>query len=246
MIIPADWPAPAGLIAFTTTRIGGQSRAPFDSLNLGHHVGDSAADVAANRAVLQRHLGAGTQVQWLNQVHGTTVVAARDHGLPEADAAISTDPDIACAVLTADCLPVLFCDRGATCVAAAHAGWRGLQAGVLEATVAAMPCAPGDLLAWFGPAIGPAAFEVGAEVREAFYNSAALSQREETASCFTPSSREGHFLADIYQLARLRLESVGVSAISGGGLCTFSDEARFYSYRRDGKTGRMASVVCFA
>ncbi|GAB3281069.1 peptidoglycan editing factor PgeF [Parahaliea aestuarii] len=252
MIIPADWPAPGGVIAFSTTRAGGHSRPPCQGLNLGHHVGDDPMHVAANRQQLRQHLPEGCDLQWLNQVHGTAVVAARGDGIPEADAAVSTEPGIACTVLTADCLPVLFCDRDATCVAAAHAGWRGLQAGVLEATVAAMPCDPDELLAWLGPAIGPAAFEVGPEVREAFCQSAAsrhsaVSVRgEDVASCFTPSSRPGRFLADIFQLARLRLASAGVSAVYGGGLCTFSDEERFFSYRRDGQTGRMASVICFA
>ncbi|HAN67766.1 MAG TPA: multi-copper polyphenol oxidoreductase, partial [Halieaceae bacterium] len=168
-LITPDWPAPAAVSALVTTRSGGFSRGPWQGFNLGDHVGDEADAVAANRRLLQEQLGAGTRVQWLQQVHGTAVVLApRAHGVPVADASWSGDPGVACAVLTADCLPVLLCDRAATVVAAAHAGWRGLAEGVLEATVRALPVPAASLLAWLGPAIGPAAFEVGAEVRDAF------------------------------------------------------------------------------
>ncbi|WP_235898692.1 peptidoglycan editing factor PgeF [Parahaliea maris] len=231
-------------MAFTTTRRGGHSRGPYASFNLGHHVGDQPDAVSANRLQLQQQLPAGCEVQWLNQVHGTEVTAATGHGLPEADASVAAEPGVASAVLTADCLPVLFCDRSGTCVAAAHAGWRGLQAGVLEATVAALPAAADDLLAWMGPAIGPSAFEVGPEVREAFL--AVLADRSSPAAlttCFRPSSKAGHYLADLYALARLHLKSVGVSAIYGGEHCTFTEAEDFFSYRRDGETGRMASVI---
>ncbi|MFV0278428.1 MAG: peptidoglycan editing factor PgeF [Parahaliea sp.] len=241
--IAADWPAPPSVVAFTSTRQGGYSAPPWDGLNLGHHVGDNPGAVAANRGQLQQWLPTGVRVQWLDQVHGTRVVMASGQGQPKADAAVSTEPGLACAVLTADCLPVLFCDRAGGVVAAAHAGWRGLVAGVLEATVAAMPAAPGELLAWLGPAIGPAAFEVGPEVRAAFVDVASPASADAVAACFAPSPRPGHHLADIYQLARLRLRAAGLEAVYGGGCCTFTDARRFYSYRRDGQTGRMASVV---
>jgi YfiH family protein len=240
-LITPDWPAPATVSALATTRLGGLSSTPWNTFNLGNHVGDEAATVAGNRERLQTCLATGTRVQWLAQVHGATVVPAQCAGeTPEADGSWTRYPGIACAVLTADCLPVLFCDRGATAVAAAHAGWRGLAAGVLEATVHALPVAPDRLLAWLGPAIGPGAFEVGAEVREAFLAGGA---GPETSLAFVPAARKGHFYADIYRLARLRLQAAGVTAIFGGGFCTFSDSQRFYSYRRDGVTGRMASLI---
>ena len=244
--IEPDWPAPASVIALSTTRQGGHSRPPFDSFNLALHVGDDPADVAANRAVLQAWLPPGTQVQWLTQVHGRVVVkAGRDTACPEADACWSADPGVACAVLTADCLPVLFCDRGGRRVAAAHAGWRGLLAGVLEATVAAMGVDPGQLMAWLGPAIGPAAFEVGGEVRVAYLAEARSgAEFARVESCFLPRrGSEDRYSADLYALARLRLQQAGVTAIHGGDYCTCSDADRFYSYRRDGRTGRMASLV---
>lgn len=243
-VIEADWPAPSNVRAFTTTRRGGHSRAPYASWNLGHHVGDQTDAVAANRQLLQQRLPAGTAIQWLNQVHGTEVAVATGECCPDADASVATGPGVAAAVLTADCLPILFCDRAGTCVAAAHAGWRGLQAGVLEATVAALPAAPEDLLAWMGPAIGPSAFEVGPEVREAFLTVLADRSPSDTlAACFRPSRQAGHYLADLYALARLHLKSVGVGAIYGGGRCTFTEVEDFFSYRRDGETGRMASVI---
>ena len=239
--IEPDWPAPARVLALSTTRVGGQSRPPYTGFNLAHHVGDDPAAVKANRATLARELPPGTAVQWLNQVHGARVIpASRDGAVPEADASFTGEAGIACAVMTADCLPVLFCTRAGDQVAAAHAGWRGLVGGVLEATVAAMGAAPMELMAWLGPAIGPRAFEVGPEVREAFLAAAG----ELTDSCFVPSiDRPGHFLADLYGLARVRLQNIGISAIYGGNYCTFDDNRRFFSYRRDGQTGRMASLV---
>lgn len=238
--IEPDWPAPAGVTALSTTRQGGISQSPYDSFNLGHHVGDAAAAVATNRARLLAALPPGTTIQWLEQVHGTKVIqATAGTPCPPADASIGRQPGIACAVMTADCLPVLLCNRAGTVVAAAHAGWRGLLNGVLEATVGAMAEPPGELMAWFGPAIGPEAFEVGPEVRAAF---AALSPG--VAACFQPSpARSGHFLADIYALARQRLASLGLSSVYGGDYCTFTDSTRFFSYRRDGQTGRMASLI---
>ena len=235
LLIP-DWPAPANVRACVTTRAGGVSLAPFDSLNLGDHVGDDPLAVAENRRRLQALLGC--RAAWLSQVHGVTVVEADPLQVPEADASWSATPGTACTIMTADCLPALFCDRAGTRVAAAHAGWRGLAAGVLEASVAALGCAPDQVLVWLGPAIGPQAFEVGGEVRAAFIN-----QHPQAAAAFAPSVNPGRFMADLYQLARIRLASIGVTAVYGGGLCSFSDAERFYSYRRAPRTGRLASLV---
>ena len=219
-----------------TTRVGGVSQAPWASLNLGDHVGDDPVRVAANRARLRQHLPA--EPGWLRQVHSARVVELGRESNPEADAAFTRQPGQVCAVLTADCLPVLFCDRAGSVVAAAHAGWRGLAGGVLEATVAAMQVAPGDILAWMGAAIGPQAFEVGDDVREAF-----VAQHAEAADAFVPHVAPRKWLADIYQLARIRLGHIGVQAVYGGGRCTFNETDTFYSYRRDGVTGRMASLI---
>ncbi|MCB1675372.1 MAG: peptidoglycan editing factor PgeF [Halioglobus sp.] len=237
--------APPGVTALSTTRCGGVSTAPWDSFNLGDHVGDDPADVSANRATLAAALPAGTAIQWLSQVHGASVVRAeRGTRAPAADALWSEEPGVACAVLTADCLPVLLCTRRGDRVAAAHAGWRGLLGGVLEATVGALAGDPAQLLVWLGPAIGPGAFEVGCDVREQFMNLAPAARRPAVAACFAPHpARAGHWLADLYGLARQRLRSAGVKAIWGGQYCTFSQPRRFFSYRRDGQTGRMASLV---
>jgi len=244
-VIEADWPAPAGVLALCTTRRGGRSTGPYHSLNLAQHVGDDAQRVAANRELLVAELPPGTGISWLSQVHSCDVVEARPGDSPPvADAQWSRTPGIACAVMTADCLPVLFCSAPGTVVAAAHAGWRGLLAGVLEATVAAMEVPASQVLAWMGPAIGPEAFEVGGEVREAFLSAAPLGEGGRIAACFAPSAdRPGHWYADLYALARARLAAVGVSHIFGGGWCTHRDREQFYSYRRDGETGRMASLI---
>tara|TARA_R110002124_G_scaffold58275_5_gene162471 strand:+ start:3332 stop:4084 length:753 start_codon:yes stop_codon:yes gene_type:complete len=242
--IEPDWPAPDTVYALSTTRIGGHSAAPYESFNMGCHVGDEEDAVAANRALLVNALPGGSSISWLSQVHGTAVVeAAPCASPPPADAQWSRTPGAVCTVMTADCLPVLLCSVDGDVVAAAHAGWRGLLAGVLEATVAAMATPPGRLLAWLGPAIGPAAFEVGKEVRAAYLSSAAPSQAKTVAACFAPSDRPGHYLADLYTLARLRLDDMGLSGVFGGDLCTYSDPGRFFSYRRDGQTGRMASLI---
>lgn len=234
--IKPDWPAPANIRALVTTRAGGASRPPFDSFNLGDHVGDEPAAVRENRAALRAFLPA--EPKWLRQVHGTAVALADNMNEPaEADAGVAFESGTVCAVLTADCLPVLFCDRDGTRVAAAHAGWRGLADEVLEASVAAMQCDPAHIMAWLGPAIGPQAFEVGGEVRDAF-----MRDLPETQTAFV-AGRPGKWLADIYELARLRLARAGVSQVYGGGLCTHADAARFYSYRRDKTTGRMASLI---
>lgn len=233
-LIP-DWPAPTGIKACVTTRAGGVSVAPFDTFNLGDHVDDDPAAVAQNRSKLTTALKA--RPTWLMQVHGVDVVQASPDQVMQADASWSTTPGIACTIMTADCLPALFCNRQGTQVAAAHAGWRGLAAGVLEATVDSFADAPSEILVWLGPAIGPQAFEVGPEVREAF-----MATHPETAEAFVPSVNPGKFMADIYQLARLRLAAHGVTAVYGGGLSTYNDE-RFFSYRRGARTGRFASLV---
>jgi len=235
LLLP-DWPAPANVRALQTTRMGGVSPAPWNSFNLGDHVGDDPLRVAANRAELRGVLPA--EPLWLQQVHGVrTVDAAQTADLPTADAAFSRQVGTVCAVMTADCLPVLFCDQAGTVVAAAHAGWRGLQAGVLEATITAMAVPAGEILAWLGPAIGPAAFEVGDEVRAAF-----VAHDRRAAEAFKPHV-PGKWLADIYRLARQRLQAAGVASIRGGDFCTVSDSERFFSYRRDGVTGRMATLI---
>lgn len=248
--LAADWPAPANVRAGTTTRAGGISRGPWASLNLGDRAGDDPKAVAANRAKLHAYLELPACPRWLHQVHGTTVArlgaptggddvpATVAGSAPVADAAAAVTANAVCAVLTADCLPVLLCDTAGTRVAAAHAGWRGLAAGVLEATVAAMDCAPGALLAWLGPAIGPAAFEVGDEVRAAFVRRDAALE-----AAFAPAAQPDKWFGDLYAIARAKLAAVGVAAVYGGGRCTGSEPEHFYSYRRDGATGRMASLI---
>ena len=230
-----DWPAPASVRACVTTREGGVSEAPFDSLNLGDHVDDRPEAVAENRRRLTEHFS--IKPAWLQQVHGTAVAHADPGVVATADASWTATPGIACTAMTADCLPALFCNRAGTRVAAAHAGWRGLAAGVLEATLDRLDTAAADVLVWLGPAIGPKAFEVGPEVREVFVN-----QLPEAASAFAPSHNAGKFMADIYLLARLRLAERGVTAVYGGGFCTVTDP-RFFSYRRASRTGRFASLV---
>lgn len=234
--IHPDWPAPSNIRSLVTTRIGGVSQPPYDSFNLASHVGDAPAAVAANRALLSMHCP--SEPKWLNQVHGKAVARADSLVFPvDADASVALESGTVCAVLTADCLPVLFCDRRGTRVAAAHAGWRGLAAGVLEASVSAMQCDPGEILVWLGPAIGPQAFEVGGEVRDVFVHDLP------TAEPAFIQGQAGRWLADIYMLARLRLARIGVTAVHGGGFCTYTEHERFYSYRREGTTGRMASVI---
>jgi len=232
-----EWPAPASVGALMSTRAGGVSQGGYASLNLGNHVGDSPEAVAENR----RRLGALIEgnPRWLSQVHGVEVVdAASVADGHEADAAVSRQPGTACTIMTADCLPVLFCNRGGTVVAAAHAGWRGLCHGVIEATVQAMDESPADLLVWLGAAIGPQAFEVGGEVREAF-----LAVDSAADSAFVPGPARGKWMADIYALARLRLARCGISQVFGGQECTYRDTQRYFSYRRDGATGRMAAAI---
>ena len=230
-----DWPAPASVKACVTTREGGVSEAPFDSLNLGDHVDDRPEAVAENRRRLTEHFS--IQPAWLQQVHGIAVAHADPGIVATADASWTAAPGIACAAMTADCLPALFCNRAGTRVAAAHAGWRGLAAGVLEATLDSLDVPAEEVLVWLGPAIGPQAFEVGPEVREVF-----IKQLPEAANAFVPSDNAGKFMADIYMLARLRLAERGVTAVYGGGFCTVTDP-RFFSYRRAPRTGRFASLI---
>ncbi len=232
----ADWPVPAHVRACTTLRHGaGASQPPFDSFNLGAHSGDEA--VATNRAALRALLRLPSEPRWLRQVHGTRVIRDPGDDEPQADAAVTSEAGLVLAILTADCLPVLFCADDGGEIGAAHAGWRGLAAGVLENTVAALRTPPQRLLAWLGPAAGPDAYEVGAEVREAF-----VGQDAGAAAAFAPT-RPGHWHCDLYALARRRLAALGLARVHGGGLCTISDAARFYSHRRDARTGRMATLI---
>lgn len=245
LIIP-DWPGlPPHIGACSTTRQGGVSPAPYDDgaggggLNLGSHVGDNLANVQENRARLQALLPAPPA--WLSQVHGTTVLdAAKVSDTPAADASFTSRTGVVCAIQTADCLPVLLCDRAGTVVGAAHAGWRGLAGGVLDNTVAQMRDAgAAGIHAWLGPAIGPQRFEVGEDVLLAF-----TARDAEAKSAFVPvTGSPGKYLADIYYLARIRLARLGIDQVHGGGCCTMSDDRRFFSYRRDQITGRMASLI---
>jgi YfiH family protein len=249
-ILTPEWPAPPQVRAAFTLRSGGVSAAPFDSLNLGAHVGDEAAAVAENRRRVRARLSLPEEPAWLEQVHGAEVVDldaaapvvgptrhAPAAGIPAADAAVSRRAGRVCVVQVADCLPVLLAARDGSAVAAAHAGWRGLAAGVLEATVKRLAADPRDLLAWLGPGIGAAHFEVGAEVRQAF-----LAPDAGAADAFAANKR-GRWQCDLAGLARRRLATLGIGAVFGGRSCTYSDASRFFSYRRDGRCGRMAALI---
>lgn len=241
LLITPDWPAPAHIKSFTTTRQGGVSNGPYSSLNLGDHVDDDPALVIENRQRLAQLAQLPAAPLWLSQTHSTEVINSThwQKGC-RADGIISHQPNHVCAVLTADCLPLLVCDQQGQQVAAIHAGWRGLLNGIIENAIMAFNTPPENLYVWLGPAIGPAQFEVGEEVRAAF-----VGVHPEAIEAFT-ASRPRHFLADIYQLARQRLSRMGVDAVFGGDLCTVSDATRFYSYRRDPITGRMASLIWIA
>jgi hypothetical protein len=233
-----DWPAPARVRVLSTLRHGGASHGPYASLNLASHVGDRPEAVAENRRRLRASAGLPAEPLWLEQVHGCDVAIHAGQGTaPRADAAVAFEPGRVCAALTADCLPIVLADRAGTRVGIAHAGWRGLAGGVVEATIAALDCAPTELLAWLGPAIGQGAFEVGTEVCEAF-----VSRSVAARAGFVKNPR-GRLQADLYALARLRLGEAGIASAWGGGWCTASDERRFFSYRRDGTTGRMATLA---
>lgn len=237
--IRADWPAPGRVRVLATLRTGGVSVAPYDSFNLAQHVGDDPARVAANRASLRERGGLPDEPLWLNQVHGCAVVIhdGPQASPPTADAAVAFEPGRVCAVMTADCLPVVLADRAGRRVGVAHAGWRGLAGGVVEATVQALGVPAADLVAWLGPAIGQAAFEVGPEVRAAF-----VQRLPAAEAAFLPGA-PGKFQADLYALARAVLAQAGVADVHGGGWCTATDRERFFSFRRDGHTGRMATLA---
>lgn len=244
--VPADWPAPPGVQAFTTVRYGaGGSSPPFDTFNLGNRYaaeGDAPAVVEANRVELVERFGLPATPHWLRQVHGTRVVRVEGPGLhdePEADAAVTSAAGTVLAILTADCLPVLLCSTDGREVAGAHAGWRGLADGVLEATVAAMRSAPERVLAWLGPAAGPDDYEVGLDVYDAFVS------RDWCCGEAFRSTRPHHWRIDLYALARRRLQAAGIPAahIHGGGSSTIAEPHRFFSHRRDRRSGRMASVI---
>jgi len=239
--LEADWPAPPGVRAVTSLRSGeGVSLAPYDRLNLGMNCGDDPAAVLENRRRLAGWLQLPSQPFWLRQVHGVGVVRVGAGGPlpePEADAAVTSGRGVVLAILTADCLPVVFAARDGSEIGAAHAGWRGLAAGVLEATVAALRTPPGELVAWLGPAAGPRDYEIGEEVRAAF-----VGPDPGAAGAFV-ATRPGHWRVDLYALARRRLATIGLAEVHGGGLCTIADPARFYSHRRDGRSGRLATLA---
>ncbi|MFO6425359.1 peptidoglycan editing factor PgeF [Motilimonas sp. KMU-193] len=245
-LIKPNWPAPAHVVAFSTTRKGGVSVGPFSSLNFGLHVSDRPEHVMANRALLSDGLGLIRQPLWLEQVHGVDVIKYdSSHRLDAAKPSVAdgcwTDlPHYPCVVMTADCLPVLLTDQQGTFVAAVHAGWRGLCDGILQQAVQAAPAEPEQILVWLGPAIGPQAFQVGAEVREQF-----IKQDPRFEQAFV-ADKAGKWLADLYLLARLTLAKQGVEQVFGGEHCTYHESESFYSYRRDGVTGRMASLIYLA
>ena len=236
--ITPDWPAPPRVRALVTTRSGGVSHAPFRSLNLGAHVGDDAAAVAENRRRLAQEHRLPAEPFWIRQVHGHRVVDVGHSGPePKADGAVSFAPGRVCAILSADCLPLLLCARDGTAVGAAHAGWRGLMEGVVEQTLKRLGRGPRELMAWLGPAISANAYEVGDEVRAAF-----VGADPDARAAFSPNP-QGRWQADLYALARLRLANLGVECVFGGDHCTYTEPERFYSYRRDGRTGRMVSLI---
>ena len=239
-----EWSAPPGVRAAFTLRSGGVSAPPFDSLNLGAHVGDEAEAVAENRRRLRTQLRLPEEPAWMEQVHGIDVLdldalahGAAARGVVTADAALTRRTGRICTVQVADCLPVLLAARNGSAVAAAHAGWRGLAAGVLEATVRTLAVEPGQLIGWLGPGIGPAHFEVGDEVRRAF-----LAHDATASGAFVANGR-GRWQCDLPALARARLTGLGVTAVFGGKWCTYADPSRFYSFRRDGRSGRMAALI---
>jgi YfiH family protein len=235
-----DWPAPAHVKAVTTTRHGGFSVGPYATFNLSNLVGDEPGSVRRNRALLRDALSLPSDPLWLTQVHGSRVIDAFDAGPgEEADGCVTGTAGVVCAVLTADCLPILLCDRRSTRIGVLHAGWRGLAAGIVEEGLRRIQVPSANLLAWLGPAIGPSAYEVGDDVRRAF-----LAQDKDMAESFTAvPNRPGHWLADLYDIARRRLRAQGVHAVHGGLRCTLRERNLFYSHRRDGTCGRMASLI---
>lgn len=232
-----EWPAPAGVHAATTLRTGGLSIGPYASLNPALHVGDDREAVLQNRRLIRERLALPSEPVWLEQVHGNKIVrAGAVAGVPQADAGYTDEPGVVCAVMTADCLPLLLCSADGERVAAVHAGWRGLADGIIGNAVAAL--GRKDLLIWLGPAIGPERFEVGEEVHAVF-----VQKSPAFAEAFKPHRPEGKWLADIYRLARIELNALGVTSIYGGRFCTVAEPDRFFSYRRDAVTGRMATLI---
>ena len=240
-ILYPEWDVPGHVHACVTTRQGGVSKSPYDTLNLATHVGDNPAAVEKNRQLLRQRLQLPEEPRWLEQVHGVRVADSQCEDHCQADAFYTDQSDVVCAVLTADCLPVFMTNRAGSEVAVAHAGWKGLLDGVIEQSVQRFNSEPKDLNIWLGPAIGPEKFEVGEEVLQAFVKEAGHDS-DEVIKCFKPW-RHNKWLADIYALARYRLKRLGITHVSGGNFCTVTDEHMFYSYRRDGKTGRMASLI---
>lgn len=240
-LIP-DWPAPKQIQSCVTLRQGGHSKGNFSSFNLGENCGDEPEALAANRQQLNEDWGWSHSPQWLKQVHGIQVVTSSSDGVVrEGDASWTDSKGLPCVVTTADCLPVIFCNQEGTCVAAAHAGWKGLAGGVLESTIAAMKCEPESIMAWMGPAISQKHFEVGPEVRQAF-----IDHDSQAAQAFIPGQGD-RWYGDLYQLAKQRLQAAGVSELYGGGFCTYDESDRWFSYRRDGKeSGRLATLIWIA
>lgn len=235
--IPADWPAPEHIHAFTTTRKGGVSEGVFGSFNLASHVDDQSSAVTSNRQLLKAFYELPAEPCWLQQIHSNQVIDAHRFESIEADASWTSSKDVVCTALTADCLPVFFTNKEGSCVAMAHAGWRGLLNGVISETFSAMQIKPEHCLVWLGPAIGPDAFEVGTEVRKSFSD-----KDSKTLNAFSQKD-QGHWLCDMPQLARIELQQLGIRQIFGGNQCTYADKEHFYSFRRDGSTGRMASLI---
>lgn len=248
--IRAQWSAPENIIALTSIRSGGVSIEPYKDFNLALHVGDNEKSVVENRQKLIDHCRGLTSIQWLSQVHGTHVITAKVAGqtnvekVPSADACYTQESSLACAVMTADCLPVVFCDVKGSEIAVAHAGWKGLVSGIIESTLAKFKAPAEDILVWFGPAISQENFEVGLEVREAFLDRASSNTLDETRQAFTLNlQRNRHYFANLVQLARIRLESNGIEKIFGGEMCCFNESEKFFSYRRNKQTGRMATII---
>ena len=238
-VIPANWPAAKNVIAFTTTRHSGVSLTPYEHLNLAEHVGDNPDHVRINRQQLITELHLPNQPAWLQQTHSNRVVTLSDnYQLSKADAAYTHQPRKICIVLTADCLPILLCNQQGTEVAAIHCGWRGMVKNIIENTVATLSSQPQNLLAWLGPAIGPRAFEVGEDVKQQF-----TRINPESTLAFLPSLRKAYYFSNLYLLAQQRLQTCGIKQIYGGDFCTYRDAEDFFSYRRDGQTGRMASLI---
>ncbi|MDF2867795.1 MAG: multi-copper polyphenol oxidoreductase, laccase [Gammaproteobacteria bacterium] len=239
--LKSKWPAPANILAYTTTRLGGNSQPPYDSFNLAEHVGDESATVQLNRQQLNRELALPSEPIWLNQIHSNICMEIDKQSVSNsaADATYTKQPGIICAVLTADCLPILVCNKAGNEVAAIHAGWRGLAAGIVQNTVNYFASPANELLAWLGPAIGPEVFEVGDEVRTQF-----MSLNPEAAMAFKPSI-PGRWIANLYQLAAMILTKAGIAAVYGEPRCTYSNPELFFSYRRESITGRMASLIWF-